>query len=104
MKFGVRADLSDLDTRVEAVCAAGLLALRNVAVNHFKNLKIVEQENGIPLIVTALRNFPENLEAQEGALGLLRSLAKSSEEVCCQFYWKNLGFWGRELLFHQEVM
>jgi hypothetical protein len=99
MKFGVRADLSDLDTRIEAVCAAGLLALRNVAVNHFRNMKIVERENGIPLIVTALRNFPENPEVQEGALGLLRSLAKSSEEVRCQFSGKVLGFRSR----HRDV-
>ena len=79
---GVRANLSDLDTRVEAISAAGLLSLRNIAVNHPKNLRIIERENGIPFIVTALRNFAESQQVQEGAMGLLRALVKTSDTVC----------------------
>jgi hypothetical protein len=77
MKFGVRADFSDLRDR--NLISAGCLALRNCAVDHPGNIQIVDQERGIPLLLAAMRIFPEVPGVQQGAAGLLRMLAQSSE-------------------------
>ena len=103
--FGVRPDMSDLRSR--SLTATGCLALRNVAVEHADNLKTLVASRGIQFLVAALRVFADSQEvqvgsvlayctcvllrkpapdtrapiaAQEGAIGLLRSMAQSNPE------------------------
>jgi hypothetical protein len=103
--FGVRPDMSDLRSR--SLTAMGCLALRNVAVEHADNLKTLVASRGIQFLVAALRVFADSQEvqvgsvlayctcmilrkpapdtrapiaAQEGAIGLLRSMAQSNPE------------------------
>ena len=113
--FGVRPDMSDLRSR--SLTATGCLALRNVAVEHADNLKTLVASRGIQFLVAALRVFADSQEvqvcsvlvyytcmllrkpapdtrspfaAQEGAMGLLRSMAQSNLEWCKSL--NNLGY------------
>jgi hypothetical protein len=100
--WGVRPDMSDLRNR--SLTAAGCLALRNVAVGHADNLKLLVASKGIQFLIAALRAFSDSQDvqvgavlvcstctplhapaltcmhtfAQEGAMGLLRSIAQSN--------------------------
>jgi len=68
VKFAVRPDFSDLRDR--PLTAAGCVALRNIAVNHHKNLSLVVQEKGIHLLIAALRIFPDVRDVQVRATTL----------------------------------
>ncbi len=102
--WGVRVDMSDLRDR--SLTAAGCLALRNVAVGHADNLKLLVASKGIQFLIAAFRTFSDSQDvqvgavlvcstctllqapaltrvhtfAQEGAMSLLRSIAQGNPE------------------------